>query len=407
MSGRAPARGAMLSPAAPWRRLAHRLPPREVLITLGLFGALMATVLGLGLGAQATRPYDLNSGGADGLLGLRLWLQTMGYRVTTTDGERFRLPAQADLLFVYPNQHLYTTAEAAELADWVRQGRTLVLVGPHPRDTALRETFGARLRLVSDISPTTPLRQQQPLLSAAPATLGAFGIGWALDLTAAPGAVPVVAAETGQTTLAVRRWGNGTIWHLSPHHDLANAGLAGGQQGAIVLALLRGVPAGGQVVFDTYHLVGPTDSRVGTLYDWAYGTPTGWATLFSALVLAVFLLLQGLRLGRPLPALSEPHRREAAEFVSALAGLHRRARLGGAVAAYHKRRLKIGLGRPWLLSPDLADADFLARLQQADRRLDATAAARLTTLLAGLSGRPDEAALVRLVADVDRVLERS
>lgn len=379
---------------------------RQALVTLALLALLMGTVLLLSLAAAGGgRRYDLASAGPDGLLGLRLWLEDLGYAVGTTDGDRFSLPA-ADLLFVYPNQHSYTPAEAAALVRWVEAGRTLVVVGPDPGDAALGEALGVRPRGGLGLDPAALLRPQGPLLPDGPETFGTLGLERPLDLSGAPQALPVIGTDGGQVTAAVRRLGAGTVWHLSPHHDLDNRALKEDRaQAALVPALLRTVPAGGRVAFDTYHLVGPAQARVGTIHDWLYGTPTGWATLFCVLVTLIYLFLQGWRLGRPLPVLAESRRREAAEYVTAMAGLQRRARLGRAVADYHKRRLKIGLGRRFGLRADLDDGDFLRALAEASGGPEAATVERVHALFAGLSGRPDEAALVRRVAEIDEVLE--
>ena len=384
-----------------------RLPAREVMLTLGLFAVLLAAVAAVGATTRSERRYDLGSGGPQGLLALRLWLAELGYRVETNAGARFTLPAEAKLLFVYPNAQPYSAAEAAELSRWVERGGTLALIGPDGGDRQLIDAFGVRPLLAPLANPALPLRQAQPWLPAAPAELGRLGLDAPLDLSGAPGAVAVVAAEGGLATLAVQRRGAGLVWHLSRHHDLVNAGLRDGDQGHIALALLREVPAGALVVFDAYHLTGPVERQAGTLQDWLYGTPAGWATLFCLVVLFVYLLLQGVRLGPPLPAPAATRRRAAAEYVTAMAGLQRRARLGRAVAAHHKRRLKLGLGRPLQLNPDLDDAVFVERLRQADDRLDERQLAAIRRLLADLDGQPDEARLVRLAAAVDRVLERS
>jgi hypothetical protein len=195
---------------------------------------------------------------------------------------------------------------------------------------------------------------------------------------------------------------------LSTHHHLVNADLKDSQAGVIVPALLRTVPAGGRIVFDTYHLFGPdiasATGQIHSLKDWLYRTPAGWATVFSALVLFAYLVLQGIRLGPPLPARGESRRREAAEYVEAMAALQRRARQSPSVARHHKHRLKIGLGRPLHISPDLDDAEFLYRLREADSHLDADKLETIRRLLAGLSNSPDEDRLVQLVAEVDEVL---
>jgi hypothetical protein len=359
-----------------------------------------------------TRPYDLNSAAPSGLLALRLWLESLGYLVDTTGDSDFWVPGNADLFFVYPNQGaIYTESEARQLSRWVARGHTLVIVGPTADDVNLFLTFGVR-PLTPALSGSDPPRQQQPLLPDAPAVLERTRPGPALNLGRTAGVVPVLATADGNVTAAVERRGDGTVWYLSPRHALINEDLAERGQGVILPALLRTVPAGGKVYFDTYHLFGPKPDanrepeRLRSLQDWLWGTPTGWAVLFTAAAVLVYLLLAGRRLGPALPAEAGTRRREAAEFVQAMAALHRRARQPGMVGRYHRRRLKAGLGHTFHLSPDLSDGEFLRRLTEAGANLSPDRLAAIARLLEGLSGEPDEARLVWLVAEVDEVLER-
>jgi hypothetical protein len=144
--------------------------------------------------------------------------------------------------------------------------------------------------------------------------------------------------------------------------------------------------------------------RIRSIQDWLYGTPTGWATLFLLLVGLLYLLLSGRRLGPPLTIPMQGRRREAAEFVTAMAGLQRRARASDAVARHHRRRLLLALGRSYRIPADLDDREFLRQLRLVDPTLSDERAARLEGVLAGLSSLPDEERLVALVAEADQIL---
>ena len=146
--------------------------------------------------------------------------------------------------------------------------------------------------------------------------------------------------------------------------------------------------------------------EIRSLQDWLYGTALGWATLFVAVVTLLFLALQGLRLGPPLPTREELRRREAAEFVTAMANLLRRGQQRAFVAAHHKRRLKRALGRALNLSPDLADESFLQHVQQVDDRLSAEEKQQLATIFQTLTGKTDEQTLIKTVSQVDPLLAR-
>jgi hypothetical protein len=66
----------------------------------------------------------------------------------------------------------------------------------------------------------------------------------------------VVVAGDGQVTAAVQQAGDGTVWHLTPGIAFVNHGLAEDDHGQLLPPLLRRVPAGGVVAFDTYHQFG-------------------------------------------------------------------------------------------------------------------------------------------------------
>ena len=378
----------------------------QLIASLLLLGLLIVFAL-LQSEPAAERPFDLDSAGPGGLRALRLWLEEMGYTVEQTGNQTFALDAASDLLFVYPNAEPYTEDEALALERWVASGRTLVLIGPERDETALQSRFGVQLDFGSDLART--VAQQQPLLPEADAELQHdTPDSTTLDLAEAPQAVPVLAQANGPT-VAVQTLGEGTIWHLSLQHTLTNQALGAPDQAMLVPALLRTVPSGGQVLFDTYHLYGPASAdvqsgEITSLQDWLYRTPLGWATLFGLGATLIYLFLQGWRLGPALPARNEVRRREAAEYVQAMAALHRRAHQNEAVAHHHKRRLKLNLGRTLRINPTLPDREFVQRLQENDATLSETQVATINHLLHNLDQQPNEGALVRMVAEIDQIL---
>jgi hypothetical protein len=224
------------------------------------------------------------------------------------------------------------------------------------------------------------------------------------------GAVPVLSVPDGEAAVWVERRGEGTFWLMAQRYAFVNADLMENEQPYLWLALLRNVPAAGKIVFDTYHLFGPdplASGRIGSIQDWLYGTPTGWATLFLLLLGLLYLLLSGRRLGPPLTIPTQGRRREAAEFVVAMAGLQRRARASDAVARHHRRRLLLALGRSHRIPADLDDGEFLRQLRAVDPTVSDERAARIERVLAGLSSLPDEERLVAEVAEVDQLLMRN
>jgi hypothetical protein len=379
----------------------------QLFLALGLLVVLVAFILLQGE-EQAPTPFDPASTAPSGLRALWLWLEAMGYTVERNDGTTFAIPPESALLFVYPNQQIYSEEEAEQVRQWVNDGGTLVLVNHTLAENALRSRFpvenGATITALF-----TDVDQQQPLFPDLAEPIALTDNVPILDLSNAPTAISVLATSEGQTTLALQSLGDGVIWHLSLYHSLVNEQLRDPNQATIVPALLRHVPPGGRIVFDTYHLFGPDATatlEIRSLQDWLYGTALGWATLFVAVVTLLFLALQGLRLGPPLPTREELRRREAAEFVTAMANLLRRGQQRAFVAAHHKRRLKRALGRALNVSPDLADESFLQHIQQVDDRLSAEEKQQLATIFQTLTGTTDEQMLIKTVSKVDPLLAR-
>lgn len=372
---------------------------------VGLF-LLFLLLLAAALMAQRPTPprpiYDPGGNGPDGLLLLREWLGEMGYKTATT-GTRTFATDQADLLFVYPGVEPFSSAEGDLLIGWVESGGTLVLVDT--QDDELLERFD--FSTVSGGS-ADQLLQSQPLLPEAAAAITGTHFARRLRLPDDSPAVTLLAEATplARPAAALLRQGEGWVWLLGEDFTFTNERLTESRSSAqIVPALLRAVPTGGRLLFDTYHLFGPDRAEAGTgidsLQEWAYTTPSGWASLFLILLGFGYLLLQGQRLGPPVQTITQGRRREAAEFVVAMAGLQRRAGVRESVARHQGHRLKQRLGRPWQLPADLPDAEFVARLAAADPLYDHT---RLRGLLHALSVAPDEAALVALAKEADALV---
>ncbi|MEZ4729514.1 MAG: DUF4350 domain-containing protein [Caldilineaceae bacterium] len=336
---------------------------------------------------------------------LWLWLEAMGFTVVRNDGPTFTIPADTAVIFIFPNQHEYSPEEAERVRAWVATGGTLLLSGPTSFDDALADTFG-----VAAGPPVggllTKVEQRQPLIPDLTTPIELLSSAPTLDLSQA---LPVLTTANEDVTLASQRVEQGVVWHLSPHHSLINEQLRDPAQATIVPALLRHAPAGASVLFDTYHLFGPaaaTDAEIASLQDWLYRTALGRALLFGLIVTLLFLLLQGRRLGPPLPTPEEHRRREAAEYVTAMANLLRRGQQRTFIAAHHKRRLKRTVGRALTVSPDLDDAAFVRQLQQHHTTMPPEEIQQVATLLRTFESNLAERDLVQAVSQVDQLLAR-
>ncbi len=367
--------------------------------------------------------YDPNSVGPMGLRGLLLWLNELGYEVdqrTTKEGtvDAFQVGDDVDLLFIYPNSLPYTDEEAQAVYHWVEAGGTLVMIGPSTNDHALEEAFG--VYLAEKIVEFDAELEEQPLLPDREDDEGGFGVGDHLVLDNAPNALPVLstdrkpdlsrsteAAKTRTAMVALQQIGDGVVWHLAPRHDLTNLSLHDENEARLVPPLLRTVPMGGRVLLDTYHLFrSPTrEGQIDSIQAWFYQTAAGRAIIFAFLTIFGYLLLQGRRLGPPLPNTEGVRRREAAEFVRAMAGLQQRSHQHAATAQYHKQRLLAAVGQRYAIPSRLPDQEFLEQLALEKAGPTQAQMDQIRSLLQTLSADPNEAMLVQAVAQIDEIID--
>lgn len=416
MSSAAPA--ARTTPAA---RVPARLRGLLQRYALPALLALLAAALVLvALRSRAAAPqvdFDPASPGETGHKALWLWFAEQGYNVAELAGDPFAIPQPAHLLLLPPAEDLvqpsarqpWTHAEAAAVRAFAQAGGTVVVF--EPAAAILR----AELELAEAVwVPVAPLAQSQPLLPTSPARWPGGPVGNGLAPARTSPAVTVLATAAGEPTAQVQALGDGWVWQLGTPHTLANGALAETPaELALAAAMLRMVPAGGAVLFDTWHLFGAQDrSAVRSLQEWFYRTAPGRATLLALALGAIWLLLSGRRLGPPLEAPPNLQRREAAEFVRAMAGLKRRAGALEATAAHQRRRLKqefarsVGLAPGATLGPTAEDDAAFVRLLHHTGVADAAACAQVERLLARLQPLADEAAIVAAAVEIDTLLGR-
>ncbi len=387
--------------------------PRSQVITGLLLAAILVIMAVLQGQPQTVEPYDPADPGSAGLRALVLWLEELGYPVTL-NVPRTGLPTGSGLLWIHPSStrdpDFYSKVDVALTDSWVRRGGTLVLVGPVDGFTPLATEFQAeQIETLSGM--VSGIHQVQPLLPDAPSTWESFFASHSLRFLDERAFIPVLAHATGEPVVALQFIGKGVVWHLTEDFALTNLNLRDSRIASLLPAILRTVPAGAPVIFSTHHLASHAQANgdlgaVSTLQDWLYTTPFGQGLLVTMIALFIFFLLQGRRLGPPLPAPGATRPREAAEYVTALAGLQRRIRQPRVVADHHRQRLKSRVGRIAQIPADLPDVEWLAQLRRAEL-LSPGLLAEATELLAGYANPSqidDEAGLIRLVQATDALL---
>lgn len=388
---------------------------RSQFITIFVLATILVVLAVVQSQPQTVEPYDPENTGSTGLRALVLWLEELGYPVSLHERET-TLADNVGLYWIHATGSTdlsYTYEADVEMAyDWVKQGGTLVVVGPIEY-SAVSDYFGVE-QVETLTGMLSSIRQVQPLLPNVDANWDSFLAARSLSFYADRAVVPLLAQTTGDPVVAIQTIGKGTVWHLTEDFALTNLNLRDERIASLLPAILRTVPAGAPIVFSTHHLLayeplisGP--GEVSTLQDWLYTTPFGQATLLVIVTLFAYLLLQGRRLGPALPGPTAARPREAAEYVTALAGLQRRMRQPRVVADHHRQRLKSAVGRLAQLPTDLPDAEWLAQLQRAEV-LSPTTLNEITDLLSryaeihAIGNGSDEADLIQIVQATDALL---
>jgi hypothetical protein len=377
---------------------------RDILILAGLFVAL-AALIALGPARNVSAPgtsATSHASGDGGALALFRWLDAVGYDVGRIEYAEFAPDPDADMLIVLGPTERYSREEAAAVADWVAAGGTLLVA----EERAGAFGMSANLLDAFDLAVIRPGgADAQP--ASVPVLQPALGAPLAITLEAATGAainteradVARLAGDEKRPVLVGLQHGEGYVFASSTVYPFTNAGIGQADNAAMVLNLLRRVPAAGRVVFDEFHHGFQGEASLRTLL---LGTPWGWATLYAAVVGAAYLALTGRRFGRPAPLGAEADRRSSAEYLESLAGLLRRAGKADYLQGHFRSAFKRRLARAYGLNPDLDDAAYLealADMNPAQARAAADVLARLAQAGA------DEQAILRAVAEADRVAE--
>lgn len=388
---------------------AYQVPKSQLIVGL-ILAVIIVTMAILQSQPQIVEPYDPDNSGSNGLRALALWLEELGHPVTI-GVPRAGLPNGPGLLWIHPSVQgdpdYYSDVDVALTESWVHSGGTLALIGPIEGDTPLGQYFG--IEQIEDITGAVlPIRQVQPLLPDIDTEWESFFTTHSLRYLDQRNFVPLLAQVNGNPVVALQFIGEGVVWHLTEEFALTNLTLRDERIASLLPAMLRTVPGDAPVIFSTHHLASYNLDQgdlgtVSTLQDWLYTTPFGQGVLVTMIVVFVFLLLQGRRLGPPLPALTATRPREAAEYVIALAGLQRRTRQPRVVAEHHRQRLKNAIGRLAQAPADLPDADWLAQLRRAEI-LTLDMLYQVEELLKGYAQANDEADLIHLLQTTDALL---
>ena len=388
---------------------------REIGLIVLLFGALILfTIFGPARSDTSELGQRGSTHGVDeqGALALRRWLETAGYTANALEYTAWRIPDEADVLWIIaPTAEPILDDEAQEILRWVRDGGTLIAVEERPqlafapnalwRLLAVTTTFSD----TDDAAPAEYALPVQPVLFDPPVEQVPVYTTSALSASD-PSYVPILETRYGPTFIG-RQEGRGYVYLGVSADPFTNDGLRQDDSAAFVLNLLARAPRGATVLFDEYHhgfgetaaVAGPSLRQLLTSNWW------GWALLYAIGVTALYVVLTGRRFGRPVPLARDIARRSSAEYVQSMAQLLRRGGKRRPIGRHFHEAFKRRLARPFGFVPPDGDEAFVRELLRLGAATDEQAAA-VRGVLEGLS-RPQikDVDLIRLVRAADTLVD--
>lgn len=381
---------------------------RDLFLLLALIAALILfAILGPASddsGTASTAP-TTRSSGPGGALALLRWLEAQGYAVQRLEFRDFDVEPSTDMFFLLGPSERVTDEQVTLLLEWVAEGGTLIyaseqLFGVDALLTeldidlqAFEDTDNEALFDVIDWAAVLqPVFDDPPLQEALVRTDRVLA-------TERADVAPLLGQDTAYVLMGVQH-GAGYIYVASTVFPFTNDGLRVEQNAALLLNMLRRVPAGAEIVFDEWHhgFFEPPSLR-RALFDNAWG----WALIYTGLVLVAYLILSGRRFGRPVPLAEEIARRSSAEYVENVADLLQRGGKRDFVREHYVTALKRRLARPYGINPGLEDTAFVGELSRY-RQIDPTALEQLLRRMRR-PGLGDEE-LLRLLAEADALEQR-
>lgn len=371
----------------------RRVNPLYVLAASLFVAVLVATAIGnpgdqTGLSRSAS-VYDEGTGGT---AVLRRWLDSLGVRTMSVEGERFSAdPGREQVLFVLGASEPLSPFDVDILTRYVKDGGTLIVateVGL--AEAALLNAYDAHL---STFVSGTELDALAPLAAVAGARR--ISVDRGRDVDVGTRGVSVVRSSGGALAAAIPD-GAGTIYVVGSLAPFLNGQIADADNGHFVLALAEAaVRSRGTVGFDEYHHgVHPLPDVLAILER----TWPGRALVVGGLLVLLYLAVTGRRLGAPLPIEHRPAR-SSLDHVRAFAGLVRRSGRSEIARDRLRHDLRAGMARAVGMDP----AAPVDRLFTALAEISTEWAAEARVIDAQLA-RATNADLLRIAGRIDALL---
>jgi hypothetical protein len=378
----------------------NRLVGPLILGSLLIFAALVSAIVASKSAPTSNPPpyptYNVHSSEPQGTRALSLWLSRLGYQTRTLEYQPFHVSENDQLLFMLFPSLDPTDSQIDEIVNWVRQGGTLV-VASGIRNSLMDQLGAGVIQLDTQTIEVHPV---QPTLSNPP--VGASNVDvYASLYFRDPAWVPLLAGPTNDVVVAgVRSEGDGEIIALTTGDPFSNGGLTQPGNTALVMNLLAMVPPGSGAVIDEYHH-GFTEQ--GTFTRQLVHQPWGQAILLTSLLIFLFILATGRRLGPAVRPYVHALKRTRSEFAVTLASmLHQNGHREWLRDRYLEQQKRI-LGVKFRVPSNQPTPSFIEQIARRN-----PVAAELADPFRELESEqvPDEGRLVALIREIEQITAR-
>ncbi|MCP4358709.1 MAG: DUF4350 domain-containing protein, partial [Chloroflexi bacterium] len=334
-------------------------PSREIwlpILLLMVLGAAIVFAIVQRAEAAAWEHGSIYNDRAEGAQALQLWLEELGYNTIPLEESYLWVFRRHDILFVLSPYTTFSGLERDSLERWLKRGGVLIIAQTAPRPVRPLADYDIGLTRLPEVRQTASLNL--PALDWP--SVGEAPIQAEYALTVDCDDVVIHMGDCDEALLVSFGYGQGQVIVLSSLYPFTNDGLRHAANARLVQNLVQaGAESGGDIFFDEVHHRPPPPI---ISYAWLRQTAEGRAFLYAAVIIFFFLLLHGRRFGpvRKLP--EQLSRRTNADFITAVAGLHRQAATPDAMPHHYWQRRKQALAHHYQLDPALPDAEFLPRL---------------------------------------------
>lgn len=326
-------------------------------VAAGLVVIIVGVIAARSTADESTTQYPLSSHSSrpDGALALYMWSQRLGKTTRYLEYEPFELSTSDAVLVSLKPADNFTQKQIAMVRNWVGNGGTFLIAGGFGKaDDALLRSFGARRSDTQEFRASVPA---QPLLTSPPVRSVLAPTSHYYDFSAG---VPLLVSQRspGQATMFSLRYGSGRVFALAAPDILSNKWLGKADNAKVYLNLISDARSG-TIVFDEYHHGRPA---VESLHTLVLTRPWGWSLIGATILLVLYLLFSGRRLGRPIRT-SRVVFRNSGDYINGISAMIRSKKDASFVSNHYASSIERTIRKVSGLPPgvDLREAARIAR----------------------------------------------